>query len=56
MRNSINKVFKDLESTGTKTFSLSDDPPVFSKGYGAILIDTTAKNILIWLLDQLYQS
>ena len=56
MRNSINKVFKDLESTGTKTFSLSDDPPVFSKGYGAILIDTNGKKYIDMALDQLYQS
>ena len=46
MRNNINKIFKNLESTGTKTFSLSDDPPVFTKGYGATLIDTNGKKYI----------
>ncbi len=46
MKNNINKIFKDLESTGTKTFSLSDNPPIFIKGYGSTLVDTKGKKYI----------
>lgn len=34
-----NALFRRMESTGTKTFALSDDPPVFREGEGARLVD-----------------
>ena len=46
MQSNINKIFKNFESTGTKTFSLADDPPVFVEGHGSTLIDTKAKKYI----------
>ena len=46
MKNNINQIFKDYESTGTKTFGLSDNPPVFVKGSGSILTDSNNKNYI----------
>jgi 4-aminobutyrate aminotransferase-like enzyme len=46
MKKSINKIFKELESTGTKTFSLSEDPPIFVKGLGSTLTDSDGKNYI----------
>lgn len=41
-----NEVFRRHESPGTKTFAVTDDPPVFVRGAGARLVDTYGRTYL----------
>ncbi len=41
-----NQPFRELESTGVKSFSLSDDPPVFVAGKQAELIDAEGRRYI----------
>jgi 4-aminobutyrate aminotransferase-like enzyme len=41
-----NDVFRRYESPGTKTFAITDDPPVFVRGAGAVLFDGNDRQYL----------